>query len=389
MNEGIGSLTSRYINRLSNYGNLPSKPIQTICKLDNKIDWKKVGANGWSVIVESIFETIKQSNTFPLNQFTAKSTFVGGNLPYVSGGLLSDGRVILCPFNSTTSIIWDPNNDTTVVPGGSYPGNSAFSSCVLLPNGEILFIPRGTACRVYNPFTNTIRTIGSAPATLNSYVTGVLMQDGRVYCIPNSSASALIIDPINNTTKYASGSYTNTGLLGYGGALLPDGRIFVATSTSNTPAWIYDPVKDNLINTSMSFPYGAQGCLLLPDETIFLSPINGNTYPMIYDWKKDTLRLGKPLLVDGASGGSTLLTDGTILLHPIGGPSITVYNPYSDTAKTVPGTISSSSFTNGIMLFDGRYIMFPRNGTSLVGYGIKQLSFSKEVLLSAHYNLRR
>lgn len=392
MNDGIVSITERYIDRITNNGNLPAKPVQTPGKLNNQIDWKSVGINGWSVISDSMFETIKKSNNFSfLNRFVSKATFAGGTLPYISGVLMVNGKIILVPFNSTTTVVYDPNNDTATIAGGTYAGSSAFSSGVLLLNGEILFIPRSTACRVYNPFTNTVRTIGIAPSPTNSYITGVLMQDGRVYCIPNATTTAIIIDPINNTVKNAGGTFgPATNFLGYGGALLPDGRIFICPNQANIAGWIYDPVKDSLSLTKSIFTHGGQGCMMLPDETIFVGSGATNTNPMIFDWKKDTVKIiTKVVLPNGASGGTTLLPDGTIMLHSLAGPSLILYNPYTETAINVPGTINNSDFTNGTMLFDGRYIMFPRNSTSLVGYGVKGSSFSKEVLLSAHYNLRR
>ena len=393
MNDGIIALTNKYISRLSNYGNLPSKPIQSICKLDNKLDWRKTGSNGWSVIAESIFETIKQNNTFSFtNRFTAKATFVGGTLPYVSGLLMSDGRIILVPFNSTTSIIWDPNNDLNTIPAGTYSGISAHSSSVLLPNGEIFFGPRSAACKVYNPITNSVRTIGSAPSTANSYLSSVLMPDGRVYCAAYTITTSLIVDPVNNTTKNATGTLSigSSGFAGYGTVLLPDGRVFIANSSANSTAWIYDPIKDITSSTRSVFSYSAQGCMLLPDETVLVTSASANSSLMIFDWKKDVVKLSKIVFSSNIpSGGSTLLPDGTIMLQPIGGNNMVIYNPYTDTAINIAGTINNGDFTNGIILFDGRYVLIPRNGTSLVGYGTKGLNYSPEVLLSAHYNLRR
>ena len=391
MNDGIVSISERYVDKITNHGNLPAKPVQTPGKLNNKLDWKSVGSNGWSAISDSIYETIKKSNTFSfLTSFVSKATFPGGILPYVSGLLMSDGKVILCPFNSTTAIIWDPNNDFTIIPGGTYPGSSAYSSAVLLPNGEILFPPRNAACRVYNPVSNTVRIIGSAP-TSNAYLSAVLMQDGRVFCAPYSSTTALIIDPINNTTKNATGTFTPGpgGFTGYGAVLLSDGRIFIANNSAGSPFWIYDPVRDRLSSTKTLAPYYSQGCSFLPDEKIMITHNNNNSYPIIFDYKTDTIKIGKTFLTNGPSGGSTLLPDGNILLHYLGGQSIVIYNPQSDTGVVVPVIFGDSTFTNGTVLFDGRFVFYPRNSTSIIGYGVKGISFSKEMLLSAHFNHRR
>jgi WD40 repeat protein len=390
MNNGINEITKKYIDKITNYGNLPSKSVQTICKIDNKLDWRKAGSNGWSSIAESMFETIKKSNTFSYtNRFTAKAVFAGTSLAYVSGTIMADGRIILVPFNSTTSVIWDPNNDINTTPGGTYAGSGAFSSCVLLRNGEVLFIPRNAACRVYNPVTNTVRTIGSAPPA-NGYITGVLMQDGRVYCIPfNNTTTAIIIDPINNTVKNATGTYSNGGAnLGYGGVLLPDGRIFVVSNNANSACWIYDPIKDVLSTTRQTVPQTYQGAILLPDERILILPSSTNGNLMIYDWNKDIFRLSK-VIVPNTAGGLILLPDGTVMVTGLSLGSFLLYNPNTDTAITPPGTFTAAASTGGNLLFDGRLIFFPRSSSSLTGYGVNGLGFSSDVLLSAHYNCRR
>ena len=81
--------------------------------------------------------------------------------------------------------------DTLTTPTGVYPGSGAFIGGVLLPDGRVYCIPRNaTSARIYDPVTDTLTTpTGVHPGSF-AFAGGVLLPDGRVYCIPHSATSA-------------------------------------------------------------------------------------------------------------------------------------------------------------------------------------------------------
>ena len=129
-------------------------------------------------------------------------------------------------------------NDTTSTPTGTYPGSGAFAGGVLLPDGRVFCVPiNSTSARIYDPVTNTLTTpTGTYPGS-GAFAGGVLLPDGRVFCVPHSSTSARIYDPATNTLTTPTGTYPGNFAF-VGGVLLPDGRVFCVPHSS-TSARIY------------------------------------------------------------------------------------------------------------------------------------------------------
>ena len=122
-------------------------------------------------------------------------------------------------------------------PTGTYPGSIAFFGGVLLPDGRVFCVPRNsTTARIYDPTTDTLTTpTGTYPGS-GAFAGGVLLPDGRVFCVPYSSTTARIYDPVTDTLTTPTGTYPGS-LAFYGGVLLPDGRVF-CVPTSSTSARI-------------------------------------------------------------------------------------------------------------------------------------------------------
>ena len=100
--------------------------------------------------------------------------------------------------------------DVLTTPAGTYPGSNAYNGGVLLPDGRVFCVPfSATTARIYNPTTDTLTTpTGTYPGS-SAYVGGVLLPDGRVFCVPSNATTARV----------------------YGGALatrLPNGRVLSA-----------------------------------------------------------------------------------------------------------------------------------------------------------------
>ena len=80
-----------------------------------------------------------------------------------------------------------------VTPSGTYPGSNAFVGGVLLPDGRVFCVPfSSTSARIYDPNTDTLSTpTGTYPGS-SAFFGGVLLPDGRVFCVPYSSTSGAI-----------------------------------------------------------------------------------------------------------------------------------------------------------------------------------------------------
>jgi hypothetical protein len=293
----------------------------------------------------------------------------------------------LNPYNSTTALIYDPVRDQTTVPAGTYSGAAAYSSSLLLPSGEVFLIPRNAACAVYSPATNSVRTIGAAPGVADAYFYGAVLQDGRVFVAPYNTNTAWLVDTERNTVTAASGNFSNANigqLSGFanGAVLLPDGRVLTVPGEGRN-FFIYDPYLNRTTAIDVT-GYAATGALLMPDGKVLMA----SSRMIIYDWQRNTIRQSRDTLAVGPQG-MTLLPDGRVFLSSLGAVYY-VYNYLSDSFSTINSTVVTNAATGGTLIPDGRFVMYPRGGTSTVdAYGTRSRGFSEEVLLSPHYNYRR
>lgn len=154
------------------------------------LNWKTVGSDHWPAYQASILAT--NATRTVTDVVTTPTGVYPGNSAYASGVLLPDGRVFCVPYNATSARIYDPATDTLSTPTGVYPGSSAYAGGVLLPDGRVFCVPRSaTSARIYDPATDTLSTpTGTYPA--GGYYGGVLLPDGRVFCAPRNATSARI-----------------------------------------------------------------------------------------------------------------------------------------------------------------------------------------------------
>ena len=209
--------------------------------------------------------------------------------------LLKDGRVFGVPIfiaENQQTYIFDPSSNTFVYTQARFPGKFAFSGGVLLPNGNVFLVPWGALqtnpapAYIYNPTTDTANPVEGWPtSTTQGFYGGVLMADGRVYCIPADGGGqyAYIYDYVTNSVTRAGGTYppdnvlSNTGVQNFaGGNLLPDGRIFISPA-SNPTARIYDPRTDTLTAPSFTFNTNSTenafaGSVLMENGEVFVVP---------------------------------------------------------------------------------------------------------------------
>jgi hypothetical protein len=82
-----------------------------------------------------------------------------------------------------------------------------------------------------------------------AYLGGVLLPDGRVFCVAHNSTSSLIYDPIKNTLTTPAGVYPGSGAYA-DGVLLPDGRVFcvpILATTARIAGSAVTPISKNRV----------------------------------------------------------------------------------------------------------------------------------------------
>ena len=96
-------------------------------------------------------------------------------------------------FRKVRQPIVDRVEDVLTTPSGTYPGSSAFVGGVLLLDGRVFCVPRNsTTARIYAPITDTLTTPSGTYPGSSAFAGGVLLPDGRVFCVPHSSTTARI-----------------------------------------------------------------------------------------------------------------------------------------------------------------------------------------------------
>ena len=312
---------------------------------------------------------------------TSAMTGLGTSTTMFRGGvLLQDGRVLLVPFNTSTTsgtsnraYIWNPANNTwstTAAMTGLGTGTATFSGGVLLADGKVLLIPYqtytgGTSGRayIYNPTSNTWTTSsnnfqGASPG----WEGGIPLTSGKILCLPYGTPTIRTYDPSTNEVNTPAGVFT-----GYAGAVtLADGRIFCVPHHAKY-ARVYNPAtKEVTIPSGNTFPGGGShaGGVLLYDGRVFCIPNNGTT-ARIYNPVTETVTTPAGTYSGGSSRGGVLLPDGRVFMVPFYSTTARIYDPVSDTLTTPNGTYAGSdSFRNGVLLSDGRVFMVPSNSAT-------------------------
>ena len=214
---------------------------------------------------------------------TTSTIDLGTSESYNGGTLLADGKIMLTPYKRQDgTVIYDPINDSVIhiyssaftTPGGKsfysgilsldgecvyltphdsfqmvkvdtkYPyavkfvgaGTlnltvlGAFSSSVLLPNGNIFLTPYNSSTAIiYNPVLDTFESvcINMFPLNGNNYITSILLPDGRVCMVPYNASSMAYYDYRSKTVSFSE-SIGGTAQKYLGATILEDGKMFIA-----------------------------------------------------------------------------------------------------------------------------------------------------------------
>jgi hypothetical protein len=301
--------------------------------------------------------------------------------------LLPDGRIFCAPYAGTTARLVDPRTNVVTAPAVTFPG--AHQGAVLLPNGNVFLIPRtSTYALVFNPATETLSTPAvTFPGSL-AHVGGTILSDGRVLLLPNNANYALVYDYVSDTVStVGSGAFVGA----YGtGILMADGRVYCVPFGANSTARIIDVATNTVTTPNGTTPNVNNGFIngcLLPDGKVFLSPYNSTT-ARTYDSITNVLSTPSGTYASTGYRGAVLLPCGRVAMIP-GGAAAVVYDPSSDTLTTARGTVGDMVFNGGVLLPDGRIFYVPFSGTQaayLVTGGPGLASIPNNILLSPWMN---
>ena len=108
-----------------------------------------------------------------------------------------------------------------------------------------------------------------------------MLRDGRVFCVPSYSQTAIIYDPITDTLITPSCDFLD-GSPSAGGVLLADGKVLCVPHGLDSKVRIYDPIQNSLFIYSGSYPNKFYGGVLLPDCRVFCFPFEDNQQSILY-----------------------------------------------------------------------------------------------------------
>ena len=174
----------------------------------------------------------------------------------VSGNVSVEGVVSAPSFLSLHQSQAFPENtyDDTTITGLSDSANKWFGG-VLAPNGKIYGIPyTSPSVLIIDPVTNTTdtTTITGLSSSVDKWFGGVVAPNGKIYGTPYTSSSVLIIDPVTNTADTTTITGLSTGTFKWiGGVLGPDGKIY-GNANLNTNVLILDP-SSPVVDITTSF----------------------------------------------------------------------------------------------------------------------------------------
>ena len=181
--------------------------------------------------------------------------------------------------------------NATTTAAATFPGSAAYVGGVLLPNGKVFCVPcNAPNAIIYDPVADTFHV---CPATFpgvgsNAYLGGVLLPNGKVFCVPGGAVNPRIYDPVTDTVAVSSATFPGNGAY-LGGVLLPNGKVFCVPGGAANPR-IYDPATDTVSVSTATFPgNGAYiGGVLLHNGKVFCVPHNA-TQARIVDYSSAVL----------------------------------------------------------------------------------------------------
>ena len=323
-----------------------------------------------------------------------------GQIPYILGPITSV---------STTQITVNATNAGGIpnpTPGPwritVQPNPNSYYSGVLAPNGKIYSIPSdSTDILIIDPVTGTATrsAMGADLTGANKWWGGVLAPNGKIYGIPYTSTDILIIDTVTNTATRSTMGATFTGNTEWvGGVLGPGGKIY-GIPFNSTDILIIDTVTGTATRSSMgavltgSFKWS--GGVLAPNGKIYGIP-NWSTDILIIDPVAGTATrnaMGATLTGNGKWAGGIIAPNSKIYGIPYFSTDILIIDPITNTAtrSTMGANLAGAigKWWGGVFTPDGKIYGIPGSSTDILTI-TPELSTSRniplETCMSAYYN---
>jgi hypothetical protein len=276
------------------------------------------------------------------------STVVPAGLSAIAGQfrggvLVPSGNVVFIPYNSSNVGLFNPlTYDYSNIALGAQPPSECFQGGVLDPTGKVVMVPRNSAnIGIFNPATLTLTNVGPiAGQSQGLFGSGVLLPNGNVVMAPLTSGNIGMYNPQTST-------FSNVGPVSSGGtwesaSLAPDGNVIFAPSSSRNvmvynPTFVSNPVGlgglSNIVIGPTEGTFSFRGSALLPSGNIVFCPADASNVGM---FDPGSLQYSNCTFVSTASAkffGCTLALDGRVVFCPAGSANVGVLSTITPAVK--------------------------------------------------------
>ena len=310
------------------------------------------------------------SNIIISNFATTTGNFTaGGTITYGEDLTMRSPHLLPTPSNAATIQDWISGTcnaaskptmswwDTSPAPIFSSVAfsSSLYTGCVLLPGGQVLFVSSSSGyVGFFNPFTGSTSRVIPDGSSLDNYFGGVLVPSGNVVFIPTSGFIG-IYNPISNRLSRGATVSSSTA----GGTLDQNGNVVMVGSQIGT----YNPRIDVYSSLNINFDGNFQGAVLTPNGNIVCIPYTNSN---IAEFQPATSAVSNTVKV-GTSGvgkfsGGVLAPNGNIICVPYAS-NVGIYNPSNSKFSNV--ATGSSGFSGGCLLPNGNVVFVPKTASNV------------------------
>jgi hypothetical protein len=274
------------------------------------------------------------------------------------GVLVPNGNVVFIPWNNSNVGLYNPvaNVYSNIQVGAAAAGSGfRFQGGVLSPTGNVVMVPRDSAnIGIFNPTTLAMTNVGPiAGQGLSLFGSGVLLPNGNVVMSPMGASGNI---GMYNTALFSTAAFTNVGPI---------------TSTLTWESSVLAP------NGNVIFPPSAATNVVVYNPTFVTSPIAAAGY--------SNIQLGAIGGINYFQGG-TLLPSGNMIFSPTDASNVGMFDPgtltYSNCAFVSPAT---GKFFGCTLVPDGRIVFCPASSAN-VGVLNTMVPAGKEFCMSPFFN---
>ncbi|EGD73576.1 hypothetical protein PTSG_05284 [Salpingoeca rosetta] len=251
----------------------------------------------------------------------------------------------------------------------------AWWSAVCTPNGKIYGVPASSTSVLIidvNTLTADTSSITGLPHTARKWAGGALAADGLIYCVPQDEDSVLIIDPSTNTVDMTSIVGLGTGGDKWEGAVLaPNGKIYGIPDRSDAVLIIDPATRTADITTMVVAPEDNKwfGGVLALNGKIYAAPGRASSV-LIIDPATNTVDTTSIATTGFGSGDKwadiVLVGNGKLYAVPVSADAVLVIDPETNDADAVniDNLGETSAWFTAVAGNDGLVYGIPLEGVS-------------------------